>query len=158
MSTDEKIERLRRLRAEALTPNQRAVDRQHDLGKLTARERVELLLDKDSFQELDMFVRHHAAGFGIEDHRPPGDAVITGYGTVETGIEALRAGAFDLLTKPLIDQDRHVVIESPHPSPFSADRGFFGSRPFSRVNQALEDGGREPVDWSLGPIEATVPL
>ena len=84
MSTEDRIEKLRILREEARAPaNHRAIDRQHDLGKLTARERVELLLDKDSFQELDMFVRHHAAGFGIEDHRPPGDAVITGYGTVD---------------------------------------------------------------------------
>ena len=84
VSTEDRIEKLRILREEARAPaNQRAIDRQHDLGKLTARERVELLLDKDSFQELDMFVRHHAAGFGIEDHRPPGDAVITGYGTVD---------------------------------------------------------------------------
>ncbi len=49
----------------------------------------------------------------------------------------------------LIDQSRHVVIESPHPSPLSAHRGFFGSKPFSRANQALIAAGREPVDWSL---------
>ena len=84
MSTEDRINRLRELRQEALEPaNQRAVDRQHDLGKLTARERVELLLDKGSFQELDMFVRHHATGFGIEEKRPVGDAVVTGWGTVD---------------------------------------------------------------------------
>ncbi len=84
MSTEDRINRLRELRQEALEPsNQRAVDRQHDLGKLTARERVELLLDKGSFQELDMFVRHQATGFGIEEKRPVGDAVITGWGTVD---------------------------------------------------------------------------
>ena len=84
MSTDEKIEKLRRLRAEALSPsNQRAVDRQHDLGKLTARERVTLLLDKGSFQEFDVLARHQATGFGIESRRPPGDAVVTGHGTVD---------------------------------------------------------------------------
>jgi len=83
VSTDEKIERLRRLRTEALTPNQRAVDRQHDLGKLTARERINLLLDKGSFQEFDVFAKHQATGFGIEDRRPLGDAVVTGHGTVD---------------------------------------------------------------------------
>ncbi|MBT5138953.1 MAG: uracil-DNA glycosylase [Acidimicrobiaceae bacterium] len=51
----------------------------------------------------------------------------------------------------LIDQSRHVVIESPHPSPLSAYRGFFGSRPFSRANAALVEAGREPVDWRLEP-------
>ena len=51
----------------------------------------------------------------------------------------------------MIDLSRHVVIESPHPSPLSAHRGFFGSRPFSRANQALVAAGREPIDWSLPP-------
>ena len=84
MSTDAKIERLRRLREESRDPdNQRAIDRQHDQGKLTARERVELLLDKGSFQETDSFVRHQARGYGVEDKRPLGDAVITGWGTVD---------------------------------------------------------------------------
>ena len=84
MSTEERIERLRALREEGLAPaNQRAADRQHDMGKLTARERIELLLDKGSFNELDMFTRHQARGFGIEEKRPLGDAVVTGWGTVE---------------------------------------------------------------------------
>jgi uracil-DNA glycosylase len=51
--------------------------------------------------------------------------------------------------KALVDTSRHVVIESPHPSPLSAHRGFFGSKPFSRANQALEAAGRTPVDWRL---------
>lgn len=50
----------------------------------------------------------------------------------------------------LIDVSRHVVIKSAHPSPLSAYRGFFGSRPFSRVNEALIAKGLEPVDWRLG--------
>jgi propionyl-CoA carboxylase beta chain len=84
VSTEEKIERLRELRQQSLQPdNQRAVQRQHDAGKLTARERVELLLDKGSFQEIDPFVQHHAAGFGIEEKRPLGDAVVTGWGTID---------------------------------------------------------------------------
>ncbi len=84
MGTKRRIEELRELRDEALhAGSRRAVDRQHDKGKLTARERLDLLLDKDSFQELDQFVRHQSRGFGIEDSRPPGDAVVTGYGTIE---------------------------------------------------------------------------
>ncbi len=51
--------------------------------------------------------------------------------------------------KALIDTGRHAVVESAHPSPLSARNGFFGSRPFSRANQALVDAGRAPVDWSL---------
>lgn len=54
--------------------------------------------------------------------------------------------------KALIDTTKHVVIESPHPSPLSAHRGFFGSRPFSRANAALEAAGRPPVDWRIPPL------
>ncbi len=60
-------------------------------------------------------------------------------------------GASARKKKAFIDESRHVVIESPHPSPLSAHRGFFGTRPFSRANDALVDAGRDPVDWSLGP-------
>jgi len=49
----------------------------------------------------------------------------------------------------LVDTSRHVVIESAHPSPLSASGGFFGSRPFSRANEALVVAGREPVDWAI---------
>ena len=48
-----------------------------------------------------------------------------------------------------IDTSRHVIIESPHPSPLSAHRGFFGSKPFSQTNAALTAAGREPIDWTL---------
>ncbi len=51
--------------------------------------------------------------------------------------------------KSLVDLDRHVVIESAHPSPLSAHNGFFGSRPFSRANAALSAVGLDPIDWSL---------
>ena len=51
--------------------------------------------------------------------------------------------------RKLIDTNRHVVIESAHPSPLSAHNGFFGSRPFSQANAALQAAGREPIDWQL---------
>jgi len=51
--------------------------------------------------------------------------------------------------KSLIDTDKHTVIESVHPSPLSAHRGFFGSRPFSQVNQALQNHGQQPINWNL---------
>lgn len=53
--------------------------------------------------------------------------------------------------KALVDTSRHVVIESAHPSPLSARNGFFGSRPFSRTNAALEAVGLDPIDWRLDP-------
>lgn len=58
-------------------------------------------------------------------------------------------GASARKKKALIDQSSHVVIESPHPSPLSAYRGFFGSKPFSRTNAALIEAGLDPIDWSL---------
>ena len=51
--------------------------------------------------------------------------------------------------KPLIDATRHAVFESAHPSPLSARRGFFGSRPFSKINSALVESGQMPIDWRL---------
>lgn len=51
--------------------------------------------------------------------------------------------------KDLINLDKHLVIESSHPSPFSANRSFFGSRPFSRTNQLLIESGQRPIDWQL---------
>ena len=84
MGTEARIEELRRFRDEALhAGTQRAVARQHEAGKLTARERIETLLDKGSFHEIDQFVRHQSTGFGIEDKKPLGDAVVTGHGTVD---------------------------------------------------------------------------
>jgi propionyl-CoA carboxylase beta chain len=61
-----------------------AVEKQHNRGKKTARERVELLLDEDSFTELDEFARHRATSFGMEKKRPYGDGVVTGFGTIDT--------------------------------------------------------------------------
>ncbi|HEV2348113.1 MAG TPA: acyl-CoA carboxylase subunit beta [Actinocrinis sp.] len=61
----------------------KAVEKQHAKGKLTARERIELLLDEGSFQELDELARHRSTSFGIEKNRPYTDGVITGYGTVD---------------------------------------------------------------------------
>src|SRR6266478_4194416 len=61
---------------------QTRIDAQHKRGKLTARERVELLMDKDSFEEFDMFVEHRSNEFGMEKTKIPGDGVVTGWGTV----------------------------------------------------------------------------
>lgn len=63
-------------------PSPRATETQHAKGKLTARERIGLLLDKGSFQEISPLRRHRSRGFGLEDKRPYGDGVITGWGTV----------------------------------------------------------------------------
>src|SRR5690242_13719411 len=61
---------------------QRRIDAQHGKGKLTARERIDVLLDPGSFEEWDMFVEHRSTEFGMAEQRVPGDGVVTGYGTV----------------------------------------------------------------------------
>ena len=61
---------------------QRRIDAQHGKGKLTARERITLLLDENSFEEWDMFVEHRCHDFGMEDNTIPGDGVVTGFGRI----------------------------------------------------------------------------
>ena len=68
--------------AAKLGGGQKRIDAQHGRGKLTARERIELLLDEGSFEEFDMFVRHRSTDFGMEADRPYGDGVVTGWGTI----------------------------------------------------------------------------
>src|SRR3974390_87356 len=60
---------------------EKRIEAQHARGKLTARERIELLLDKGSFEEFDMFVEHRSSEFGMEKSKVPGDGVVTGWGT-----------------------------------------------------------------------------
>jgi acetyl-CoA/propionyl-CoA carboxylase carboxyl transferase subunit len=82
-TVEERIDELRKRRKAALTPGGRdSAAKQHDRGKLTARERVQLLMDKGSFVETDPFAVHRAHDFGMDRKRPPGDGVVTGYGTV----------------------------------------------------------------------------
>src|SRR3954454_16643882 len=80
---DEKLGQLKELREAAVHSSPEAEKKQHDKGKMTARERVEKLLDPGSFQELDTFIRHRVVEFGMEKNRPWGDAVVTGHGTID---------------------------------------------------------------------------
>ena len=79
----EKIEKLVERRARArLSGGQKRIDAQHAKGKLTARERIALLLDEGSFEEYDMFVQHRCTNFGMDKEHPDGDGVVTGCGTI----------------------------------------------------------------------------
>jgi propionyl-CoA carboxylase beta chain len=73
----------RRVEEAAHAGSERAVEKQHAAGKMTARERIEALLDPGSFTELDEFARHRSSNFGMDAKRPFGDGVVTGYGTVD---------------------------------------------------------------------------
>src|SRR6202047_1543386 len=80
----DRVEDLRRRSAEAETGGgAERREREHKAGKLTARERVALLLDESTFEELDKFVTHRCDDFGMQDQRPPGDGFVTGYGRID---------------------------------------------------------------------------
>jgi propionyl-CoA carboxylase beta chain len=84
MSLEEKLKLIEAKRAEArLGGGKSRIEAQHQKGKLTARERIELLLDKGSFEEFDMFVAHRCRDFGMEDKRFLGDGVVTGVGNID---------------------------------------------------------------------------
>jgi propionyl-CoA carboxylase beta chain len=84
MDRQEQIHLLQTLRAEALLGGgEERIKVQHEKGKLTARERIEYLLDEGTFVEMDMLVRHRSRDFGLDKQRPLGDGVVTGYGYIE---------------------------------------------------------------------------
>jgi len=86
MVSDDKIERLKKLREESKKGGgEKRIQKQHEKGKLTARERIDLLLDKNSFEEIDAFVTHRSSAFGLEKQLIPGDGVVTGYGKKRGG-------------------------------------------------------------------------
>ncbi len=77
------LEQLEEHRREArLGGGQKRMDVQHAKGKLTARERLDVLLDEGSFEEYDTYKTHRCTDFGMADTRPPGDGVVTGWGTI----------------------------------------------------------------------------
>ena len=83
-TTSAKIADLKRRRAEALAPmGQKAYDKVHDAGRLTARERLDYILDEGSFVETDMLARHRTHDFGMYAKRPATDGIVTGWGTID---------------------------------------------------------------------------
>jgi acetyl-CoA carboxylase carboxyltransferase component len=84
MELEEKLKKLNEMRRKArLGGGEDRIEAQHQKGKLTARERLELLLDKDSFEEFDMFVTHRSTDFGLAEKKIFGDGVVTGCGTID---------------------------------------------------------------------------
>lgn len=80
------------------------------------------------------------------------DAVINVLNEQRDNLVFVLWGAYAQKKGAMIDQERHCVIQSPHPSPLSAHRGFFGSKPFSQINQYLLTHQKTPIDWELGPV------
>ncbi|MDE5869387.1 MAG: acyl-CoA carboxylase subunit beta, partial [Muribaculaceae bacterium] len=95
---EEKISELIQKRAQArLGGGEKAIIKQHERGKYTARERIAMLLDEGSFEELDMFVTHRCTNFGMEKKHPLGDGVVTGFGTIDGRLVYVFAQDFTVL-------------------------------------------------------------
>src|ERR1700743_1416625 len=77
------------------------------------------------------------------------DKVIQTISDKKEGIVFILWGSYAQAKAELIDKSKHFIIKSPHPSPFSADRGFFGSKPFSKTNEILIKEGKKPIDWQI---------
>jgi propionyl-CoA carboxylase beta chain len=98
MSLEEKLNELARRNAEAeRAGGESRIEAQHKAGKRTARERVQLLMDEGNFEELDRFKTHRCYEFGMEKQRPAGDAVVTGYGTINGRLTYVFAQDFTVL-------------------------------------------------------------
>jgi len=101
MSLEDKFKKLEEMRLKSLEGGgPERIKRQHEKGKLTARERLELLLDEGSFQEIDRFVVHRIHDFGLEDRKILGDGVVTGFGTINGRKVAVFSQDFTVLRSP----------------------------------------------------------
>src|SRR5215468_7607061 len=89
----------------------RRIEAQHARGKLTARERLELLLDEDSFEEFDMYVEHRCIDFGMEQTRVPGDGVVTGWGTINGRVAYVFAKDFTVFGGSLSEAHADKMIK-----------------------------------------------
>lgn len=112
MTNKDKLNELRQKRAEAmLGGGQRAIDTQHKRGKLTARERIDLLLDKGTFEEMDIFVRHQSSDFGLQNQRYYTDGVITGTGKIDGRAVAVFSQDFTILGGSLAEYYARKIVK-----------------------------------------------
>ena len=110
MQTNEEL--LTTLRAEALLGGgEKRIADQHKKGKLTARERITLLLDEGSFEEFDMFVRHRSTDFGLDKQRPLGDGVVTGSGRIHGRIVFIFSQDFTVFGGSLSEVHAEKIVK-----------------------------------------------
>jgi propionyl-CoA carboxylase beta chain len=108
----EVIEELEIRRAKArMGGGEKRIDAQHKRGKLTARERLQLLLDDNSFEEFDMYVEHRCADFGMSDTKVPGDGVVTGWGTINGRVVYVIAKDFTVFGGSLSEAHANKMIK-----------------------------------------------
>ncbi|MDR1496260.1 MAG: methylmalonyl-CoA carboxyltransferase [Clostridiales Family XIII bacterium] len=111
--TNEKSEALRKNKAEiALGGGQKRIDKQHESGKLTARERLELFFDKGTFTEIDVFVSHRSSNFDMPNVHAPGDGVVSGYGNVNGRLVFAYAQDFTVLGGSLGEYHAEKIVKT----------------------------------------------
>lgn len=98
-------------RAARIGGGQKKIDAQHEKGKLTARERIEVLLDPDSFEEYGMFVEHRSSNFGMDDNRVPGDGVVTGHGTINGRLVFVYSQDFTVLGGSMSEANARKICQ-----------------------------------------------
>ncbi len=107
-----KLEELRQFKEKiALGGGQKRIDAQHASGKLTARERLNVLFDEDSFVEMDVFVSHRCTNFDMADKKAPGDGVVTGYGTIDGRLVFAYAQDFTVLGGSLGEYHAEKIVK-----------------------------------------------
>src|SRR5215510_11497207 len=112
VTTSDRIEHLIQLhRAAELGGGEQRLERQKSEGKLTARERIALLLDKDSFEELDKFVTHRCLDFGMQDQQYPGDGVVSGYGRIDGRLVYVFAQDFTIFGGSLSETNAQKICK-----------------------------------------------
>ena len=112
MSVSPRIEQLRAKRAESQQGGGEArIKRQHDQGKKTARERLDMLLDPGTFREVDAFVHHHNNKFGLENNRPLSDSVVTGWGTIDGRLVYVYSQDFTVMGGSLSEAHANKIIK-----------------------------------------------
>ena len=108
----DRIEKLRKHHAEAEAGGgAERREREHKQGKLSARERIDLLLDEGSFEEIDKFVLHHCTDFGMAEQRPPGDGFVTGYGRIDGRLVYVFAQDFTVFGGSLSEANAGKIIK-----------------------------------------------
>jgi propionyl-CoA carboxylase beta chain len=159
MSNGERLHELERRRRESeLGGGEQRIQRQHDEGKLTARERITLLFDTGSFQELDQFVVHRSQDFGMEKQRISGDGVITGYGTILGRLVYAFAQDFTVFGGSLSETHAGKIIKVMdlalrNGAPMVGLNDSGGARIQEGVVSPQASSPRSPRSWDRAPAE-----
>ncbi|HBK85723.1 MAG TPA: methylmalonyl-CoA carboxyltransferase, partial [Firmicutes bacterium] len=140
MSMDKKIEQLAQERQQVLAGGgAKRVAAHKEKGKLTARERIELLLDEASFVEVDPFVKHRAVDFGMDQRQAPGEGVVVGYGTVDGRLIYVSSQDFTVLGGSLGEMHAKKICKV-------MDMAVQNGAPFVAINESSGARIQEGVD------------